>query len=103
MDNQGYHMSGRGQQLTERPAARLSEPARNYDACANLTLGYSVVTDRRTLEKIYQAKELQRKRLAQLPFHEKIRILVTIQKRADGIIRSRNGSGRIVWKLPSQS
>ncbi len=59
-------MSGRGQQLTERPAARLSEPARNYDACANLTLGYSVVTDRRTLEKIYQAKELQRKRLAQV-------------------------------------
>jgi hypothetical protein len=55
------------------------------------------------LDKIYRAKELQRKGLARLPFHEKIRILVTIQKRADGIIRSRGGTGRIVWKLPSQS
>lgn len=62
-----------------------------------------MVTDHRALEKIYRAKELQRKRLAELPFHEKIRILVMIQKRADGIIRSRNGCGRIVWKLPSQS
>jgi hypothetical protein len=62
-----------------------------------------VATDQQALEKIYRAKELQRKRLARLPLHEKIRILVTIQKRADGIIRSRTGAGRIVWKLPSQS
>jgi len=61
------------------------------------------MVDQPGLEKIYRAKELQRKRLAQLPFHEKIRILVMIQKRADGIIRSRNGTGRIVWKLPLQS
>ena len=54
-------------------------------------------------EQRYQAKELQRKRLAGLPFHEKIRLLVAMQKRADGIIRSRGGPGRIVWKLPSQS
>lgn len=59
--------------------------------------------DQRVLEKIYQAKELQRQRMARLPFHEKIRILVTMQKRADAIIRSRGGAGRIVWKLPSQS
>lgn len=59
--------------------------------------------DPRAIQAIYQAKEIQRKRLAQLPFHEKIRILVAIQKRADGIIRSRGGTGRIVWKLPSLS
>ena len=59
--------------------------------------------DQAALEKIHRAKELQRKRLARLPFHEKIRILVTMQERADGIIRSQGGTGRIVWKLPSQS
>ena len=59
--------------------------------------------DPRALHQIYAAKERQRKRLAELPFHEKIRILVSLQKRADSIIRSRGGPGRMVWKLPSQS
>ena len=55
------------------------------------------------LDQIYLAKERQRRRLAQLPFHEKIRILIVIQRRADGIIRSRGGKGRIVWNIPSPS
>ena len=59
--------------------------------------------DQRVLERIYRAKELRRKKLAGLPFHEKIRLLVKMQERADGIIRSRGGAGRIVWKLPSPS
>jgi hypothetical protein len=59
--------------------------------------------DPRALEEIYSAKEQQRRKLAALPFHEKILILVALQKRADGIVRSRGGKGRTVWKLPSQS
>lgn len=59
--------------------------------------------DPRVLEKIYAAKESERRRLASIPFHEKILILVSLQKRADSIIRSRSGSGRLVWKLPSKS
>ena len=57
--------------------------------------------DEKALARIYRAKEERRKKLARLPFHEKIRILITMQKRADAIIRSRGGAGRIVWKPPS--
>ena len=59
--------------------------------------------DPQVLENLYRAKEQRRKELARLPFHEKIEILVAIQKRADGILRSRGKDGRIVWKLPSKS
>ncbi len=59
--------------------------------------------DPSVLEQIYRAKELRRKELARRPFHEKIEMLVTMQKRADGILRSRGLPGRIVWKLPSKS
>ncbi len=59
--------------------------------------------DPQVMEKIYRAKEERRREQARLPFHEKIEILVTIQKRADGILRSRGRPGRIVWKLPSRS
>lgn len=55
------------------------------------------------LEKIYRAKEARRRELARLPFHEKIEMLVAMQQRADGILRSRGQAGRIVWKLPSRS
>lgn len=55
------------------------------------------------LEEVYRAKERQRRRLAALPFHEKIQLLVAMQRRADEIIRSRGGRGRPVWKLPSRS
>jgi len=59
--------------------------------------------DPQVLQRIYTAKAAKRKKLAQLGFYEKILILVALQKRADGIIRSRGGSGRPVWKLPSAS
>lgn len=62
-----------------------------------------MVVSPRTLERIYRSKEVRRRELAQLPFHEKIEILVAIQKRADGILRSRGQTGRMVWKLPSRS
>ena len=55
------------------------------------------------MEEIYRAKERQRSRLGALPFHEKIELLVAMQRRADAIIRSRGGKGRPVWKLPSRS
>jgi hypothetical protein len=50
------------------------------------------------LEKLYSAKERNRRRLAALPFHEKIDLVVAMQRRADAIIRSRGGAGRTVWK-----
>lgn len=59
--------------------------------------------DPQVLEKIYRVKEARRRELARLPFHEKIELLVAMQKRADGILRSRGQAGRIVWKLPSRS
>jgi hypothetical protein len=59
--------------------------------------------DPAVLEEIYRAKERQRRRLAALPFHEKIDLLVAMQRRADEIIRSQGGEGRIVWKRPSRS
>ena len=59
--------------------------------------------DSQVLQRIHAAKRRQRRRLAELSFHEKILILVSLQQRADSIIRSRGGSGRLVWKLPSQS
>jgi hypothetical protein len=59
--------------------------------------------DPQSLEALYSAKERQRRRLAALPFHEKILILVALQKRADGILRSQGRPGRRVWKLPSES
>jgi hypothetical protein len=62
-----------------------------------------MATDPRVLEQIYRAKEERRREQARLPFHEKIEILVRMQKRADGILRSRGQAGRIVWKLPSRS
>jgi hypothetical protein len=59
--------------------------------------------DPQVLERIYRAKEARRRELARLPFHEKIEILVAMQKRADGILRSRGQAGRIIWKLASRS
>jgi hypothetical protein len=59
--------------------------------------------DPKVLQNIHTAKAEQRKKLARLGFHEKIMILVSLQKRADGIIRSRGGAGRRIWKLPSES
>jgi hypothetical protein len=59
--------------------------------------------DPAVLQDLYRAKERQRRRLAALPFHEKIELLVAMQRRADSIIRSRGGTGRVVWKQPSRS
>lgn len=58
--------------------------------------------DSQVLDRIYRAKEERRRELARRPFHEKIEMLVTMQQRADGILRSRGLPGRIVWKLPSR-
>lgn len=55
------------------------------------------------LERIYAAKARQRQLRGRLPFHEKIRILVLLQKRADALIRSRGGRGRRIWNVLSQS
>jgi hypothetical protein len=62
-----------------------------------------VRVDPAALEELYRAKERQRRRLAALPFHQKIELLVAMQRRADEIIRSRGGKGRIVWNRPSKS
>lgn len=62
-----------------------------------------MATDRSVLEQLYEAKARERKRLAALPFCEKIKLVVAMQKRADAIIRMRGGRGRTVWKLPSKS
>jgi hypothetical protein len=62
-----------------------------------------VNVDPAVLDDLYRAKERERRRLAALPFHEKIDILIAMQRRADAIIRSQGGQGRIVWKLPSRS
>lgn len=42
--------------------------------------------DPQVLDRIYRAKEERRKELARRPFHEKIEMLVTMQKRAVGAI-----------------
>lgn len=46
-------------------------------------------------------KEAMRDRLAKLPFEEKIRILVQMQKRASVILAQR-GISRPVWPLPKR-
>jgi hypothetical protein len=96
--------------LATMPANAASLAKRRSTGCGSVwvVLGlrhwkwWAMPIDPRALEQIYSAKERQRKRLADLPFHEKIRILISLQRRADSIIRSRGGPGRVVWKLPSQ-
>jgi hypothetical protein len=59
--------------------------------------------DPQAVDEVFRAKERERQRLARLPMYEKIKLVVLMQKRADGLIRARGGKGREVWKLPSLS
>ena len=50
--------------------------------------------------RMSERKERARRRLADLPIDEKLKILVEIQKGADAMDRAKGGKGKIVWKLP---
>lgn len=55
------------------------------------------------IEKLFRAKEERRARLAALPFHEKVRAIVQMQKMAAPLWRGRGLHVRI-WELePSGS
>jgi hypothetical protein len=56
--------------------------------------------DRLTPEiaKLFRAKEQRRVRLAGLPFHEKVRAVVQMQRMAAPLLRSRGKQVRI-WEL----
>ena len=50
------------------------------------------------IEKLFRAKEQRRVRLAAMPFHEKVRSVVQMQKMAAPLLRSRGIQVR-VWEL----
>ncbi|HJT20295.1 MAG TPA: hypothetical protein VJ746_07480 [Nitrospira sp.] len=50
------------------------------------------------IEKLFQAKERRRARLAALPFPEKVRVVVRMQEMAAPLLRARGKQVRI-WKL----
>ncbi len=50
------------------------------------------------IEKLFDAKEQRRARLAALPFHEKVRAVVTMQQMAAPVLRARGKQVR-VWEL----
>ena len=52
------------------------------------------------VEALFLAKEKRRRTLARLPIDEKIRVLVELQKMADGIRAAVGRSGPPVWHLP---
>jgi len=51
------------------------------------------------LEKIIREKRQRRKDLSELPFKEKIHILVELQKMARGVTRNGKSEDRIVWQI----
>ena len=51
------------------------------------------------LENIVREKERRRKRLSELPFEDKIRILVEIQKMAGGVTTPGKSTERIIWQI----
>ena len=53
----------------------------------------------KALENIIREKEQRRKDLSELPFKEKIRILVHLQKMARGVPRQGKAADRIVWLI----
>ncbi len=53
------------------------------------------------LRKVAEAKAAYRQKRAQLPYPEKVRIVVKLQERRAPIIRARGGNPR-VWKLKMQ-
>ena len=50
------------------------------------------------IEQLFRAKEQRRVRLAAMPFHEKVRSVVQMQKMAAPLLRSRGIQVR-VWEL----
>jgi hypothetical protein len=52
------------------------------------------------IEKLFRAKEQRRARLAAMPFHEKVRAVVQMQKMAAPLWRGRGIQVRI-WELES--
>jgi hypothetical protein len=50
------------------------------------------------IEKLFRAKEQRRVRLAALPFHEKVRAVVQMQRMAAPLLRGRGKLVRI-WEL----
>lgn len=51
------------------------------------------------IEKLFRAKEARRRRLADLPFHEKVQVVIRMQQMAAPILRARGRQVR-VWNLP---
>lgn len=51
------------------------------------------------IEQLFRAKEQRRAKLAALPFHEKVRAVVQMQRMAAPILRARGRQVR-VWNLP---
>ncbi|MCF7809684.1 hypothetical protein K9N50_01710 [bacterium] len=49
-------------------------------------------------ERVFAAKSARHKRLAKLPIHEKVRILIQMQKVAAPILKKRGKEVR-VWKI----
>lgn len=52
------------------------------------------------IEQLFRAKERRRARLAAMPFHEKVRAVVQMQKMAAPLLRGRGLQVRI-WELKS--
>jgi hypothetical protein len=52
------------------------------------------------IKKLFLAKEQRRARLAAMPFHEKVRAVVQMQRMAAPVLRSRGRHVRI-WELES--
>ena len=54
-------------------------------------------------EEIFRRKRLSRLEAARLPIEEKLRILVSLQERANAIRRSTGRPEMFVWQLESES
>lgn len=53
------------------------------------------------IAKLFEAKEKRRRELAALPYHEKVRIVVELQKMAAPILRARGINVR-VWNIDKE-
>ncbi|MDF0673364.1 MAG: hypothetical protein P0120_03325 [Nitrospira sp.] len=54
------------------------------------------------IEKLFVAKQKRRSQLADMPFHEKVRAIVQLQKMAAPVLRAR-GKHVTVWSLDDSS
>jgi hypothetical protein len=51
------------------------------------------------IQKIFEAKDLRRKRLSKLSFKKKIEILIQMQKMASGVKRKKRKPDQIIWDV----